>query len=83
MPDPKPEIILEDPPDPMERNLRIGCGSVVGLVVALCLAFRFLPSLAGFLVTALLAVVACAWLALRYGDAFFESMLKWMQGPWM
>ena len=70
------------PGDPLERRLRIGCGSLIGLALALMTSAYLWRSWTGFLVTALLAAAVCSWLALRHGDRFFEEALQCFGWPW-
>jgi hypothetical protein len=77
-----PEIIFESEPDPLERKLRIGCGSVFGLVFGLGFGiYWWSTSLGAVLTFALVGMVACAWMALKFGDRFWtEGLAKWL--PW-
>jgi hypothetical protein len=77
MPSEPPEIIFEHAPDALERKVRVGCGALLGLVVALLLLLQWAYLSMGAMVFILLVSVGtCAWLALRYGDEFWREMLK-------
>lgn len=78
-PEQEPWIVFEHQPDPLERKLRMGCGSLLGLVFALVFSIYYWRSLEAFFVFAAVAVVGCAWLALRYGDSFFMAAFKWFK----
>ena len=65
--------------DRYERAARIGCGTLLGLVTGGIVAIWILPAswlvLVGIVTFALSGCIA---LALRYGERFFESYLRWL-----
>ncbi len=64
-------------PDKEEKIIRFGCGAVLGAVVGLYLAFRFIALPFGTVAVIVAgAVVLCGYLALRYGDAFWHRFLQ-------
>jgi hypothetical protein len=79
----EPPVIFFDPvPDAMERKIRIGCGSVFGLFIALLVALRwFYFSVGIFAVLAIVFACLFGWLALRYGDRFWREILQAL--PWL
>ena len=76
-----PEIIFEHRPDATERALRIGCGSLIGIAIAVALGIRLLPTALQFVVLCTVLIVVCSWLALKNGDRFFYEVLRWL--PWV
>jgi hypothetical protein len=74
-----PEIIFAREPDPLERKVRIGCGSVFGLVFGFGCGIHWWPTSLGLIGYALVGMAACAWLALRFGDAFWVEGVKWLR----
>ena len=66
----------EDPPrDASERNVRIGCGTLLGLFIACVIGFQTYPSWTTWALIAIACVAICAWLAVRYGDSFWHKVL--------
>ena len=68
----------EHKPDPLEKKVRFGCGFLFGLLVGFFEAARYLyrhyP--ASMLTTGIVVgALICGWLAMRYGDRFWFSML--------
>lgn len=65
-----------------ERGLRIGCGALVGVLLAISSSIYWLRDGGwwGFVLILAVAVSLCIGLALRYGDEFFLKMGKWL--PW-
>ena len=65
----------EDPPrDAGERNVRIGCGTLLGLLFAGLIGFQIFPSWTAWAIITIVCVVVCAWLAVRFGDSFCEEL---------
>jgi hypothetical protein len=61
--------------DQLERKVRLVCGALLGLVIAYFLWFFFGPFSPPLLVAVpLTCAVACAFLALRYGDRFWQRL---------
>ncbi len=67
-------------PDPEEKVIRFGCGGLFGLLTGL-LVFG-LVAFGGWMNAAVLTAlsVSCGWLAVRYGDSFWDKVLKYV--PW-
>lgn len=60
---------------------RIGCGFVLGMIVAVGLVVSFGPdmgSVDSIVVLALGSIVVCVLLAVVYGDRFVERVLEWI-----
>jgi hypothetical protein len=77
---------MNDPDDfpvsPDELKTRFGCGAVLGVFVAICVVVGFsLTSSASWIIVFLLAVFLCGFLALKFGDRFWEKLvelLRWL-----
>jgi hypothetical protein len=71
-------------PDRVERVVRFGCGSILGLIFGLAVAFHMFVSTASEL-TGLLGLFAVVFggLAVRFGDRFWYALrhLKWWLWP--
>ena len=69
-------------PDAEEKVIRFGCGAVLGLLLGLLAVFGLL-ALSNWITVAVLFVPAacCGWLAMRYGDAFWYKLAKYV--PWL
>jgi len=69
-------------PDPMEKKIRFGCGFLFGLVIGF---FEFARTMYRYNSTgaviscAVISVFLCGWLALKYGDRFWQGLprLRW------
>lgn len=75
---PRRDFVLGDPKrDPLERNVRLVCGALLGLLVSLLLWLQLGPlsPLTGVIMLFVCAV-ACALLALRYGDRFWHHAIE-------
>ena len=67
----------EDPPrDTAERNVRMGCGTLLGLFIAGLIGFQTYPSWTSWAIICIVSVVICAWLAVRFGDGFWYKALE-------
>ena len=68
-------------PDALEKKIRIGCGTLAGLAVGASVGVLGLGLRAGALWAFVgLAVIVCAFLAFRWGDRFWITLmgvLKW------
>jgi hypothetical protein len=77
-----------EPPDPLEKKIRFGCGFVFGLLITGLSGFLWLLTTAysrGYYLLALSLVCALVFglLAMRYGDRFWYSMRSWLWWwPW-
>jgi hypothetical protein len=60
--------------------VRFVCGAIIGVVVGFSWVFLLSPfeSAAGDWVVFVAAVLICAFLAVRYGDAFWTRILEWL-----
>ena len=61
-------------------TVRFGCGALIGVFVGFSWVFLLSPfdSVAGNWVVFGAAVLICAFLAVRYGDTFWTSILRWL-----
>jgi hypothetical protein len=67
-------------PDEAEMAIRFGCGAIFGVFVSILTAFRLaFESLDAIVAIALAVALACGLLAVRYGEAFWYSFLKWLK----
>ena len=67
----------EYPPwDTGERNVRLGCGTLLGLCIAGVIGFQTYPSWIAWILIGTACVAICAWLAVRYGDSFWHKVLE-------
>ena len=74
-----------EPPDTLEKGMRLGCGFVFGCIVGIGAAIMFL-TLSGWHILAgcLVGGGICALAALRYGDRFWlgvSSITTWGKWP--
>ncbi len=66
-----------DPPDRLEKGLRLGCGFLFGCLAGLWFAFHILPFESLYILCGCLAGAAfCAILALRFGDRFWMQLSR-------
>jgi hypothetical protein len=74
-----------EPPDPLEKKVRFGCGFVFGLLIVGFSGFMWMV-VGGYYVVALAMAcgLVCGLLAIRYGDHFWYSMRNWLYllFPW-
>ena len=75
---PEGPFVLRDPQrDPLERRVRLVCGALLGLLVALLLWFQFGPfSPLVWILVLLVCASGGALLALRYGDNFWHQAIE-------
>lgn len=73
------EIIFTPEPDPLEKKVRIGCGSVTGLFLGVLTGLYWWPTAVGVALIVAASVLSCAWMALKFGDRFWtEGVMKWL-----
>ena len=69
-------------PDSFEKGLRFGCGFVFGALVAVVVALQWLATFTGtFWAVAAGVAVVFGFLALRYGEGFWQRVSDWF-GWW-
>lgn len=72
----------ESPISPDELNTRFGCGAALGVFIAICVIIGFsLTSSVSWICVFLLAVFLCGFLAVKFGDRFWErliDLLRWL-----
>ncbi|MCE9635458.1 MAG: hypothetical protein K8T90_07110 [Planctomycetes bacterium] len=67
-------------PDAFEKRLRFGCGFVFGGLLAFAVGLTELAALTSTFWAAVAgAAVVFGFLAMRYGDAFWESVSGWIR----
>jgi len=74
-----------EPPDPLEKRIRFGCGFVFGLLVGAGLTrLLSLVNVGGYYGLALLvtAGVVFGWVAMKYGDDFWFALSEWFWWRW-
>ena len=64
----------DSPIDKQERNVRIGCGALLGIFVAVLIGFKALLDWTAWGVVLILCVAVCAWASVRWGDRFWEAI---------
>ncbi len=73
-----PRIYFDPEPDPLETTVRLVCGAVFGLVPAAAIAWTYGPFTAiGSIALFGTSAALCALLALRYGDDFWHTAIRW------
>jgi len=66
-------------PDKSEKRIRFGCGFTFGLVIGFFSTARYIYDSAGGLAAGTFATaVLFGWLAMKYGDSFWDDLLKWL-----
>ena len=78
-----PDPVLSDPrPDALERRLRIGCGSVFGLMLGGVAGLYWWPTPLGIAALVVVCVVFCGRMALRLGDRFWTETIPKVLSWW-
>lgn len=68
--------------EPADKAIRFGCGATVGAGVGMLFALQAVwVTWGGVAVAGLLGALLCGWLAMRYGERFWDAFLRW--GPWI
>jgi uncharacterized membrane protein YccC len=66
-------------PDALERRIRFGCGSLLGLILGFAIALNwFVHGWGVFLLLLASHALICGWLATRYGDRFWHRIADWL-----
>ncbi len=69
-------------PDRTEKAIRFGCGALLGMLVGFSVTLSFVGITWGaFWAVFLGSVFLCDWLAMKYGDRFWESIRN--LPPWI
>lgn len=77
--EPTPEIVFAPEPDPLEKKIRIGCGSVFGLVAGFVAGLVYWPTAVGIGIFVSFSAIGCAWMALKLGDRFWkDKAINWL-----
>ena len=65
-------------PDACEKRIRFGCGSIVGAIFAAYSAIKTYDVLwtSGFWSAVVLCALLFGFLAMRYGDSFWEQLIS-------
>ena len=64
----------------VERGVRFGCGACLGTILGFLGAMQALDaSFSALVVGAALGALLCGFLAVRFGDRFWESLPDWLQ----
>ena len=73
-----------EPPDRLEKGIRLGCGFVFGCFIGFLVALQFLAwDGLNFGVGVLVGGLVCAFSALRYGDRFWLGLSRFINwGAW-
>ena len=75
------ELSLKDEPDRLEKGIRFGCGTMIGILIALKLTYRILIDHSGFLAATCIIALVCGLLAVKYGDRFWDTVIEFLN-PW-
>ena len=72
-------MFYDHKPDPIEKKIRFGCGFLVGLIIGFLefarITYRY--DSGGLIISlAVILALVCGWLALKYGDRFWEEALR-------
>lgn len=70
--DDDPKILFIRQPDPLERNVRLVCGALLGLFVSFCLWLQLELAFPIGVIAGAAIVASCAYGALKYGDDFWH-----------
>jgi hypothetical protein len=66
-----------EPPDRLEKGIRFGCGFLFGCVVATGALLTSLWSGHAVAAGCVLVGLFCGGAAVRFGDRFWENVLRW------
>ena len=65
-------------PDASEKRIRLGCGFIFGSIMGFLVIAREVQEATGlFWASVICVALLTGYLALRYGDEFWESIGKW------
>ncbi len=70
--------LRELPPEAMEKRVRFGFGALLRLCIGLSAGLSWCSVEGASVWLLLVPVMLCGWLAVRYGDRFWERI-----GPWL
>jgi hypothetical protein len=69
-------------PDRLEKGIRFGCGSVIGILIGLDLTYSMFLEYPGHLfIAACIFALVCGILAMKYGDRFWDGVIQFLR-PW-
>jgi hypothetical protein len=66
-----------EPPDRLEKRIRFGCGFLFGFVSAVGALLSSLSSGREIAVWVLIAGLICGYVAMRWGDRFWDGLRRW------
>jgi hypothetical protein len=66
-----------EPPDRLEKGIRFGCGFSFGVVFLIGCFLKSLWDVHRILAVCVLGGLVFGYVAMRAGDAFWESLLEW------
>jgi hypothetical protein len=79
MKDTEPVILFDPKPEGLELALRLICGAILGMFLALSAWLRLAPiEIAWTFGLFATSVATCAWAAARYGDHFWHKLAGWL-----
>ncbi|OPY73021.1 MAG: hypothetical protein A4E64_02718 [Syntrophorhabdus sp. PtaU1.Bin058] len=64
-------------PDRLEKGIRFGCGSLLGIGLGIIVFFRFFLGHLSWIIPCLVGAVVCGFLAMRYGDNFWRKAIRY------
>lgn len=77
-----PEIIFAPKLDTLERNVRLGCGSIFGLAFGFVAGLYWWPTPLGVGTLVIVSFLTCAWMALKLGDRFWTDFIGKLFSWW-
>ena len=66
-----------EPPDRLEKQIRFGCGFILGCFVAIGALLTSLWSAHTVIACCVIAGLLCGYAAMKLGDAFWERVIRW------
>lgn len=66
-----------EPPDRLEKQVRFGCGFILGCVIAVGALLTSLWSVHSMIAWCVIAGLICGYAAMKLGDAFWERAIQW------
>ena len=66
-----------EPPDRLEKQIRFGCGFILGCVAAIGMLLTSLWSAHSVIAWCVIAGLLCGYAAMKFGDAFWKKVIRW------
>jgi hypothetical protein len=72
-----------EPPDPLEKRIRFGCGSLFGLIFGCYAAFKTWPeNMYVDIALVIIIILTCGTLAMKQGDGFWHELTNFHWWRW-